>query len=311
MGVQPILCLPGYHINFETFLCNRCLPPSTSAGEVAACAQCEPGYFLKDTEKGGEKACAQCPEGATCEGGSANPRNLDGFWGDAKEDGKWLTQFCSCEALSGAACLDNMECMKGYSGRHCSIPDDEWFRLGSYHIRCLGNWQDGLNLFLAIWCLIFFILGIEALISLFGSLDLWVNSVQTIALIYSFGFAWPSKYNRGLQSTLSFLLFGFDFIYPSCAFDWLSWEYGALVQWTMPLVVSPLVMYVYYVYMVRTKVAFAKHKAIGLAGLFLDVSYVARYVVFNLLFSTCCFNLFFQPAVFNLLFSTCCFQPVV
>ena len=145
---------------------------------------CKKDYYL--TEHG----CELCPDGAVCRGGKSLPVNIDGYWGDSRNTASFRAAFYAC---AEGACLSSFECAEGFEGRHCSIPSEDWLFFGSFPIKCPSGtgWSRSIFVIGLYAVLTTFVFGIIWLVAEFEFMSMWLNSIQTVALIYSFSFAWP------------------------------------------------------------------------------------------------------------------------
>ena len=230
---QKVDCAPGTAVNEDksssSFMrCTACEAPKTSAGGAGGCTVCvKDHYYNKAKDK-----CLSCPEGAECAGNGTQPVNIDGWWGDRGGKSEGTYEFYPCETLAGAVCEANFECRKGYEDRHCARPEKGFMFAFGQSFKCDDNpgskWTITLTLYVA---LVSFVLLVIYFTTQFDSFDLYLNSLQNLALVFSSQLTYPKMTYRASQVIFPIVLFDIsESIYPTCVHPSWTWAHGYLLQ---------------------------------------------------------------------------------
>ena len=279
VSVQRVDCSVNYEVGLTKKTCVPCIFPHTSLGGNFPCNRCERGFY--QLEYGGD--CFECPDGATCSGGHELPTNKVGYWGDPMGwKDKSRAEFYQCETLAGMSCRANYKCLKGFAGRHCSIPDQGFMFVGSLCSECgrIGSSSskgynglqvgEGLQIAIVFSFLILFVFTMEYLSFYYETISILLNSLQTVALIYEFEFSWPQNSFRTLDTVFQWILFGFDSVIPTCTTRSWTWKSSFVLQLLLPAAIIPIALLVNAL----TRRWVSWDKCVGACIIFVDIAYV-------------------------------------
>ena len=137
-------------------------------------------------------------------------------------------EFYPCETLAGAVCEANFECRKGYEDRHCARLEKGFMFAFGQSFKCDDNpgskWTITLTLYVA---LVSFVLLVIYFTTQFDSFDLYLNSLQNLALVFSSQLTYPKMTYRASQVIFPIVLFDIsESIYPTCVHPSWTWAHG-------------------------------------------------------------------------------------
>ena len=174
---------------------------------------CVEGAFHPDLKTG--ETCQSCPVGGNCRGSTFLPYPNVEFWGNASNP----VEFYECET---SKCLggQNFSCSEGNCCNMCEGTLPGYFSLGSgLRFKCpateLGRWLLSLAIIVLVLCA--FILIHNYLCANFDSMDIFLDSIQRLAITSKFRLRWHKGFTTASIFTFfEIVLLDADIAKPEC-----------------------------------------------------------------------------------------------
>ncbi|PNH08685.1 hypothetical protein TSOC_004720, partial [Tetrabaena socialis] len=207
---------------------------------------CQAGYYSETGLSG--VACKPCPNNAVCQGDTALPAPLSGFY--AERDAPFTMYSCN----PSRQCTGNFTCADGYRGRMCYYCASGHYRLLGNCVRCPGQATSVAGYLLvlaAVWIVInvSFARTIEHLMVV-------VNFCQLLSIVVSFSLNWPAQLYQ-IMSFSSILSFEMDSLEPTCLAPNWRFEHNLIVQLLLPVAITALValwcLFTYIIYRIKQR----------------------------------------------------------
>lgn len=192
--------------------CNKCYNKTVWVqDEVCGCVE---GAFSEDQKTG--EACQDCPGGGVCTGNTALPYPATGFWGNSSDPLK----FYKCHPSQNCEGGENFTCQIGFAGNLCEGSAPKYFSFGNgLRFKCPGTSSGRWLLSLAIILLVLlaFVIINNYLVANFDSMDIFLDSIQRLAIVSQFQMDWhPNFTNFSIFTIFDIVLLDADIGRPEC-----------------------------------------------------------------------------------------------
>jgi len=204
--------------------------------EVCGCSK---GYWSEVIVVG--QGCEECPGRAVCDGRYALPYPQVDTWGDPSVPEEFFE--CKSQRCAGGP---QFACEDGFAGIMCEGTQEGWYSFGTgVRVKCPAKKLNQILLHTALITavlLIFFLLN-RVLASRFDSIDLFLDSMQRLAIVSNFWLRWPEEF-APLFTLLEIVLLDADLARPDCVmswnFFWSFWVQKMLLVLLFALIVVPV-----------------------------------------------------------------------
>jgi hypothetical protein len=183
--------------------------------------ECYEGYYSPLAVNG--VACIPCPSGASCAGGTAQPRALPGYW--VESDDSPIFMFCdhptACPGQTSA------QCSLGYRGRLCADCSPGFFRTGR-NCRPCPSYARFLILMLpayviGVTCLLWVTVG-PRMSAAPGLLSVVTFFFQGLSILARLKLNWPGRLHDAFSATSSLFSMNIDILALECADETISFQ---------------------------------------------------------------------------------------
>jgi hypothetical protein len=223
-----ILCRSDQYTDSEG-RCASC-PENTYAvgGSGLQSCTCKPGFFNRDLRPGA--ACVECPRGASCDGGTKEPRPVFGFWSSASDP------FTIFRCVPERACSGGVdECGTGFQGRICTTCTPGYFRSSNDCIRCPSG-SKGIAvavalLVVAVAVLFLVLRGVRRSKAAGGTLSIATKFFQVLMVVGRLNVSWPKRVRDTIDGVTSPLTFKLDSVGLECSDVKIDYE----VKWALTM----------------------------------------------------------------------------